>query len=394
MVTAANVGQVHLTLTGIDTEMHVSWTILGACTATSKLVWGTSPSFGQSSDVTGYHFVESDLCIYDYTITGLGANTQYYYQAGDSATFSFTNQPVVTGGKVYALLADFGIANDVSIGQLVAEAAAGNYQAVIHAGDWAYNMEYTGGTVGNDFMNAIQPIAATMPWMGAPGNHESDSEKFSNYKARLYGLQATATNSNSTTLLWYSFEDSLVHWFSFDTELWFYGGTAAQIQAQYTWLTADLASVDRSVTPWLIGFGHKARWMDSTNFTGLDIIITNGGADLVISGHQHSYQRLYPSGPNGAIDTSCVSSDGSTYTNCKLPITMIVGSPGCREQISTGAAPSQYLIKAVFDYGFAHATVVDAHTLLWQWEVTGMRDANGAFKEGATWNDTATITKA
>jgi hypothetical protein len=41
---------------------------------------------------------------------------------------------------------------------------------VIHAGDWAYDLEDNNGQVGNDFFNAIQPIAATYPWMGAPGN--------------------------------------------------------------------------------------------------------------------------------------------------------------------------------------------------------------------------------
>jgi hypothetical protein len=65
---------------------------------------------------------------------------------------------------------------------------------VIHAGDWAYDLEDNNGEVGNDFLNAIQPVAANFPWMGAPGNHEADSNTFDQYKSRLYAYYTTANN--------------------------------------------------------------------------------------------------------------------------------------------------------------------------------------------------------
>ena len=43
---------------------------------------------------------------------------------------------------------------------------------VIHVGDHAYNFETTGGAVGNNYMKAIEPIAARVPYMASPGNHE------------------------------------------------------------------------------------------------------------------------------------------------------------------------------------------------------------------------------
>jgi hypothetical protein len=104
--------------------------------------------------------------------------------------------------------------------------------------------------------------------MPAPGNHEADENTFEQYLVRFAALDTTAKNSGATNSLWYSFNEGLVHWVAVDTELWAYGGTPAQIQAQYTWLTKDLAGVDRSTTPWVVAYGHKQDWMDSTNFTG------------------------------------------------------------------------------------------------------------------------------
>lgn len=46
--------------------------------------------------------------------------------------------------------------------------------AVIFAGDLAYDMEDDGGGVGNAFFNSIQPIASEVPWNVCPGNHEAD----------------------------------------------------------------------------------------------------------------------------------------------------------------------------------------------------------------------------
>lgn len=66
-----------------------------------------------------------------------------------------------------------GIVNDIAISQLLAEGNAGAFDAVIHAGDFAYNMEDDSGKIGDEFMNSVQPYAARYPYMGSPGNHEA-----------------------------------------------------------------------------------------------------------------------------------------------------------------------------------------------------------------------------
>jgi hypothetical protein len=53
------------------------------------------------------------------------------------------------------------------------EAIQGNFDAVLHVGDFAYDMVMDDGRVGDAFMNQIQSIAAYLPYMTAVGNHEN-----------------------------------------------------------------------------------------------------------------------------------------------------------------------------------------------------------------------------
>lgn len=39
-------------------------------------------------------------------------------------------------------------------------------------GDFAYNMDQDNARVGDEFMRLIEPVAASLPYMTCPGNHE------------------------------------------------------------------------------------------------------------------------------------------------------------------------------------------------------------------------------
>ena len=71
-----------------------------------------------------------------------------------------------------------------------------------------------------------------------------------------------AANSGSPNNFWYSFDTPLVHWIAFTAETWTM--SAQQLAAQAAWIAADVAKVDRAVTPWVVAFSHKAWQMDST----------------------------------------------------------------------------------------------------------------------------------
>lgn len=95
---------------------------------------------------------------------------------------------------------DFGAANDVILDTLIADAQAGVFDTVLHVGDWAYNLDSVQSTVGNTFMQVLQPVYATKPVVPAEGNHEActacpavpgtaiNAGNFSEYQARMWSV--------------------------------------------------------------------------------------------------------------------------------------------------------------------------------------------------------------
>jgi hypothetical protein len=134
---------------------------------------------------------------------------------------------------------------------------------------------------------------------------------------------------------------------------------------QLTWLKQDLASVDRTTTPWVVAFGHKQGWMDSVEFTDLESAL-QGHVDLYFAGHQHNYQRLLPQAFN-VPETACVNSDQTVYSGCTNMTTVIAGSPGCREDLSSGHAP-EGVATYLKVYGYGRLTVHNATALSWQFD--------------------------
>jgi hypothetical protein len=150
-----------------------------------------------------------------------------------------------------------------------------------------------------------------------------------------------------------------VHFVGIDTEVYAYG-TAAQAQAQLEWLEADLARVDRAKTPWVIAFGHKQGWMDASSasfgsFYDLEALLQRGRVDLYLCGHQHNYQRLLPTN-HGKVEAGCVSADNRTYAGCTSMVSVVVGSPGCRELTGKGHSPEGMVVFSE-TYGYALVTV-------------------------------------
>ena len=95
-----------------------------------------------------------------------------------------------------AIYGDMGNVNAQSLPRLQSETQAGLYDAIIHVGDFAYNMDdvriyyyliklrvtvvltiififQSNGEVGDEFMRQIESIAAYVPYMTTVGNHES-----------------------------------------------------------------------------------------------------------------------------------------------------------------------------------------------------------------------------
>lgn len=110
-------------------------------------------------------------------LSDLEPATKYIYHCGSnlgwSAEFFFNTFPSGTNWKPrIALFGDMGNENIQSLPRLQEETQRGMYDAIIHVGDFAYDMNTDNARVGDEFMNQIQSIAAYVPYQVCPGNHE------------------------------------------------------------------------------------------------------------------------------------------------------------------------------------------------------------------------------
>lgn len=71
-----------------------------------------------------------------------------------------------------AIFGDMGNENAQSLTRLQREAQSQMYDAMLHVGDFAYDMSSENSLVGDQFMRQIETVAAYVPYMVVPGNHE------------------------------------------------------------------------------------------------------------------------------------------------------------------------------------------------------------------------------
>jgi hypothetical protein len=119
--------------------------------------------------------------------------------------------------------------------------------------------------------------------MTCPGNHE-EAQGFLQY---LYRFQSQPVNSGLTpegvsgivgglpNAMYFSYEVGLVHFIALSTEAYFFYDGAP---AQYAWLKADLAAVNRTRTPWIFAYGHRSIYCSCDSDCGADAQTVRDGA--------------------------------------------------------------------------------------------------------------------
>jgi len=364
--------QTHIALSGKAGEVWVTYST--TATDTGIVQYGTSSASlttNVSSVVTKFVDENYTAYVHDAHITGLTPESRYYYRVGSdtdgwSKVFSFSTK---TKNITYAVYGDLGYVNDNSIAQLTAEIEDGVFQQVLHVGDFAYNFQDSNGTVGDNFMKQIEPVAAQAPYMITAGNHEAYNN-FTEYKNRFDGVtRGLAANSLSPTNLWYSWDAEYTHFVVIDTEMYNYSYSAVEVSNAIKWLTNDLiaANKNRANVPWIVMLGHKGSWMDTTVWTDFDSLSHTYGVDIYFCGHQHNYDRLYPFHDSAGQSFNATP---TVYTDPKYLIQIVAGSPGNKELISTGLGPAAWRAYNSLTYGYGHLTIFNSTHLYWEWEET------------------------
>jgi len=128
----------------------------------------------------------------------------------------------------------------------------------------------------------------------APGNHEYQSGGDGFYQ--YFGVAA-----GSPQHTYYSFDVGAWHIIALNSECAFAGGCGKD-SPQETWLRADLQAHSARCT---LAFWHQPRFSSGGhgNDTAYQVFwqdLNAAGADIVLNGHDHDYERFAPQTPTGA----------------------------------------------------------------------------------------------
>jgi hypothetical protein len=157
---------------------------------------------------------------------------------------------------------------------------------VFTAGDNAY----TSGT-STEFQNCYEPTwgrhkARTKP---VPGNHEYNTSGAAGY---------------------FQYFNNIASYYAYDLGSWRIYALNSEIDTSATstqvkWLQADLAANPRQC---VLAYWHRPRWSSGKHGNNPDVqplweALYNAGAELVLNGHDHSYERFTRMNANGSAAT-------------------------------------------------------------------------------------------
>ncbi|KAF1332233.1 Calcineurin-like phosphoesterase, partial [Globisporangium splendens] len=323
-------------------------------------------------------------------IKELKTNTRYTYVVGNpvyswSIPFSTKTAPSNQEAKSSAsspmrflVTGDIGYQNAATLPMMQSEVAEGSVDAIVSMGDYAYDLHLANGHVGDIFMEEIEPIAAAVPFMVTPGNHETHNV-FSHYTERFRLMPSTtgtviSGNGKAPNNWFYSFNVGLVHFVFYSTEIYFKKTLEPGItERQEQWLREDLsrANQNRAETPWIIVLGHRPMYCTSdTRNCGkkaaflrerLEDLFYEHGVDLYICGHQHNYER--------AFDVYKSATEKRT-TNMRATTHILTGASGqyvlstMRKSFELPATEWDAFRNAIF--GYSRLAVHNATHLHWQ----------------------------
>jgi hypothetical protein len=278
---------------GNNESMHVLWQSHGLV-FNAVVEWGTTRDYGKSSGSVKKLDSGEDGNRYRYMITGLTPGTRYYYRVsldGTSSEGTFSTAPVENAEDtviyVYGDTRSNGLMHNKVMKGIYRDMDADRQTRqtiLLHSGDWTASDRESEWD--NQFFNpsykALWDVFASMPVMGARGNHENRGSTVRKY--------------------WPFFDDAF--YYSFD-----YGPVHVTVidqytdhrpgSDQYTWIENDLANTDKAFK--IVMYHHPA-WgagthpnSKSTQQLHKSLFVKHGVA-MAVNGHNHNYARAMVDG--------------------------------------------------------------------------------------------------
>lgn len=332
--------QPYLQRVGPDTAT-IAFRLDGSCAPSVHYgTHGSTDLAAQSEDTGRNHAI---------VLTGLEPGTEYTYlvEACGARTnpVSFSTAPVPGTRSIhFTAVGDFGMNNANQ--RAVANAMLGRQpELFLMLGDNAYES----GTE-DEFQTRLfvpmAPLLAEVPSFATPGNHEYVTPNAQPYFNNFYLPTSQSGGEN-----YYSFDWGHVHFVSLDAgcALGLSSADRCSLAAQKKWLEQDLAS---NTAPWTVVFSHYPPWSSGDHgssplmqreFTPL---FEKYGVDLVLTGHDHHYERSYPmkgkaAGRSGDPD----------------PVYLVVGGGGASLRPFETGKPSWTAVRNDRDHGYLDVKV-------------------------------------
>lgn len=374
-----------------DTSVVNFGTERNALSATAK-----GPQALQYLKSHGYH--------HHVTLPDLTPATEYFYQVGDdvggfSEVLHFTTPSDDSQTPwTAAIFGDMGYLGSAERGPMVVPGLnilsknwsavptrqlleklkdEGKFDWLMLLGDIGYaddafadSLSFSYEEVYNGYMNWMQNLSSTLPFMVNPGNHETEChspacvlqskyhEPLRNFSAYNARFKMPSASSGGVMNMWYSFNIGPVHWIGINSETdWpgaaeekhgesglYKAGGFAPDGAYLAWLEEDLknANANRAERPWIIASGHRPI---AEIQSSMGPLFDKYNIDLYLSGHKHSYFRSMPTDINGTIDRKAMVSD-THYHDAEGCTYIVVGSAGC-DEMNYLADPVTGKLKAV-----------------------------------------------
>jgi hypothetical protein len=230
----------------------------------------------------------------------------------------------------------------------------------LHNGDLSYANDNTSSQpqVWADFMNNIQGAASHIPWMTALGNHESEWANgplgYASYQTR-FDLPDNGSRKPGWLGNWYTFQVGSALFMSLDandvhyandgsdnpdntSQALYIHGYSNGAQAEWLDQTLKAAHADPAID-WIIVFFHQPVISSSAAGAGGDLGIRQGflpaidayGVDLVLTGHDHDYERSYlvrGTDPGTALRPTVVSQSLDSIDASLGAVHMVIGGGG------------------------------------------------------------------
>jgi len=338
--------QIHLALTTLPSEMVVMWITRDLYQASLVQYGLSSGSYSNSQNAT-YTTYNVGLdgwngWVYTSILTGLTPATKYYYICGDPASQTFSQEysfitapqtPVSPQAEyIFPIVADMG--TYIPMGwavtdQIVNDMSSYQFSMVLHPGDICYagtGSDWEIEEVWDVWENQVQPLASSVPYMFAVGNHEH----YYNFTSYLTRFLMPGEQSGGNSNFWWSIDFGNTHFIAMSTEHPYQAGSP-----QYIWLQQDLAKAvaNRENVPWIIVSGHRPMYNTDVDewdahrpgayFQSIiEPLFVQYNVDLYLSGHMHMYERIHPN-INGTVVQS-----GNVYIYPKATAHVVQATAG------------------------------------------------------------------